>query len=671
MHMRLSYSAAAVFAMTTAFAQAPIADAVDWLPVTDSERQTNAPSVDKDAGVEALFWRVHVTDETQGDGVQRVYYQYVRLKIFNEKGKEKAATIEIPLDKDVGILFLTGRTIKPDGSVVELKKDAIFEREVVRTGGIRRRVKSFAMPGVEPGAIVEYRWKEIHWTGRYFSTYIRMPLQREYPVRKVTYFIKPLPSELTEGGLTMALTAYNCQPSPLKLENSGFNSLTLENVPAFQEEPFAPSSPNLQPWALAFYYDGKKRQQDEYWNDVGRKAYQRMTLMLRADSEMKKAALEATTGAGSDEEKVLRLLRYLRAHLANLWDPGVDEAARNKILAGFSKNRSRTTAEVFRSGLGTADEMNAVFASMASAVRLEARPALVANWNDRAFDPSVTNKYFLDSVDMAVKLGDQWRLFDVSTRRLPPDMLSWQEQGVYALVSDPKKPVFIQTPVSPPEASETKRDARLKLSADGAIEGDVDESFTGHEALDNREVLEGVSAERRQEIIKDRVRQVFSNAEVSDVKVENVEDATLPVKFHYHVKVENYAQRTDKRILFQPLFFEQGVAPRFTATQRRYPIAFHHAWKEMESVSIALPQGFALDNANDPGGLNFGAPGEYKLKLSVRGQSELVAERELTFGKQGIFFFESKAYAQLKVVFDEIHRRDNHTISLKLVELSE
>jgi hypothetical protein len=666
--MQPSYAVAVAFAMTTAFAQAPIVDAVAWLPVTDQERQSNAPLVDKDAGVEALFWRVHVTDETLGDGVQRVYYHYVRLKIFNEKGKEKAATIEIPLDKDVAILNLVGRTLKSDGTIVELKKDAIFEREVVRAGGLRRRVKSFAMPGVEPGAIVEYRWKEIRWTGRFFSEYIRIPMQREYPVRKVTYFVKPLPSEITDGGLKMALIAFNCEPAPLKLERDGFHSLTLENVAAFEDEPVAPSDPNLQPWALAFYYDGRQREPDEYWADVGKKQYQKIKPMLRPDNEMKKAATEATAGATTDEEKVLRLLRYLRTHLVNLWDPGVDQAVRNKILEKFSKNLTRTTAEVFKSGLGTSDEMNGVFASMATAVGLEARPALVANWNEKTFDPSVANKYFLSSVDMAVKLGDQWKVFDVSTRRLPADMLSWQEEGKYALVSDPKKPVFIQTPISPPEASHTRRNARLKLSGDGTIEGDVDESFTGHDALDNRSEMESESAERRQEGIKDRVRRVFPNAEVSDVKVENVEDATLLVKIHYHVKVTTYAQRTGKRILFQPLYFEHGVTPRFTAARRRHPIAFPHAWKETEVVSIELPTGFALDNAENPGNLNFGAPGEYKLKMSARGQAELVAERELIFGNKGIFFFDAKTYPQLKAAFDEIHRRDNTTISLKLVE---
>src|SRR5437868_15054968 len=78
-------------------AQPPSPIDISWLPITDAERGMKAPVVEKDAGVEALFWRVHVRDELAGGrDLQRVFYHYVRLKIFDEKGKEAAATIDIP-----------------------------------------------------------------------------------------------------------------------------------------------------------------------------------------------------------------------------------------------------------------------------------------------------------------------------------------------------------------------------------------------------------------------------------------------------------------------------------------------------------------------------------------------------------------------------------------------
>jgi hypothetical protein len=93
--------------------------------VTDAERNMTAPVVEKDAGVEALFWRVHVRDELMGGrDLQRVLYHYVRLKIFDEKGKEKASTIDLPVSDKTAIVSVHGRTIMADGTELELERIA-------------------------------------------------------------------------------------------------------------------------------------------------------------------------------------------------------------------------------------------------------------------------------------------------------------------------------------------------------------------------------------------------------------------------------------------------------------------------------------------------------------------------------------------------------------------
>src|ERR1700749_5020912 len=110
----------AILAITSLGHASTIGINIAWLPVTDAERQMKTAQVEKDAGVEALFWRVHVLDERDGQDWQRVLYHYVRLKIFNEDGKKKAATIDIPHFDKTYISEVGGRTIQAHGSVVEL-----------------------------------------------------------------------------------------------------------------------------------------------------------------------------------------------------------------------------------------------------------------------------------------------------------------------------------------------------------------------------------------------------------------------------------------------------------------------------------------------------------------------------------------------------------------------
>lgn len=539
----------------------------------------------------------------------------------------------------------------------------MFERDLVRAGRRRNKVKAFAMPGVEPGAIVEYRWKEI--LAEAHIMYTRLQFQREYPVQKVTYFLLPLPARYTN--YLMFSLPFNCKPSALKLENDGFWSTTLENVPAFREEPMMPGEAMVRPWALLCYREnGKFPEPQKYWNNAGKEIYNDfLKQALKANDDVKRAAASAVEGATADDRKIEALIHYIRKNLRDLFGTQVTEAERSKILKEMPKNRWRTSGEVLKSGAGTASELNTLFASMASCVGLEARPAMAADREDMAFVPELADRYFLPNVDMAVNVAGKWRLYDVSARLLPSHMISWREEGMKVLLSDPKNPIFIESPTSPPEASTGRRSAKLALSEDGTIEGQLDQEYSGHMAVDYRYEMEGEAEARRLENLKESFTKVFPDAEVSDVRIENADDADQALKLHCHIKIPGYAQRTGKRILVQPLFFQRGVPPLFAAAERRYPLDLHYAWQEQDTISLMLPSGFALDNAQNPGSFNIGAPGAYELTLSVKGGRELVCVRGLTFGKGGALAFAAAAYPHVKNVFDEIRRRDDVTISLK------
>src|ERR1700678_546376 len=385
---------------------------------------------------------------------------------------------------------------------------------------------------------------------------------------------------------------------------------------------------------------------------------------MKANNDIKEAAETATSDAKTDEEKVLALIRYIRKNLRDLFSPRVTDAERSQILKDMPKDRYRSASEIFRSGIGDSDELNTLFASMANSVGLEVRPALTADRQDVIFEPGMVDSYFLRHIDMGVNIGGDWKLYDVGTRDLPANMLSWTEEGMQALLSDPKKPSFIKAPVAPPEASARVRTAKFTLAEDGSIGGDVDLQYSGHSAQDRRYELEGESDARRLERYKDELNKTYPDAEITDIKIENANDPEKPLLLHYHLKAEGYAQRTGKRLLLPPFFFQRGAAPVFSASERKYPVFFPYAWKEHDSVTFELPAGFALDNAEAPASLDFGAPGAYNVRLMTKGTKELISERDLTFGKNGTIAFNVEAYPQLKRIFDEIHRRDDHTISL-------
>src|SRR5687768_17770656 len=97
--------------------------AEDWKPIEAAQLAMKAPVMDKDADAEAIFWEVRVNDSDY----DLVFNHYIRIKIFTERGKESQSKIDIPYLGRYQIKDIAGRTIKADGSIVELKKDAVFE----------------------------------------------------------------------------------------------------------------------------------------------------------------------------------------------------------------------------------------------------------------------------------------------------------------------------------------------------------------------------------------------------------------------------------------------------------------------------------------------------------------------------------------------------------------
>jgi hypothetical protein len=493
--------------------------------------------------------------------------------------------------------------------------------------------------------------------------YLRLQFQREYPVQKVTYFVKPIPREDTS--YRMGIWPFNCQPSPIVLENDGFSSTSLENVPAFREEPMMPGEGSVRPWVLIYYHDDGKREPEKYWSGIGKHQYSELKEAMKSSGELKSEAAEAVKSAKNDDEKVAGLIRYIRANLRSFHDRGVTDAERAAVIKKLDKGRYRTSKEIFKSGIATPDEMNTVFASLAAAVGLDARPATVASRNDFLFNERLTEKYFLDSIDMAVMIDGKWKLYDVSAHLLPPGMLTWQEEAERALLADPKTPRFIPTLAAPPEDSLSSRTANLTLSGDGTLEGDIQESWTGHSALDRRVDLDGESEARQVEKIKDEIMKNYPQAELDDVKIENADKAEQPLKLRYHIRIRGYGQPTGKRLFFQPLFFQRNSTPLFSSADRKYDIHFHYAWRELDQIAITLPPDFDLEKAENPGSLNFGKPGSYDVTMSLRGGNELVCRREMTFGKEQQLFFPRDAYPQVKNVFDAVHQHDSHMLALR------
>ena len=84
-----------------------------------------------------------VADEVEITGARTVLNHYVKIKVFTERGRESQSKIDIPYLSNWSIKDIAARTIKPDGSIDQIKKEDILERVIVKEGGRKIKAKSF------------------------------------------------------------------------------------------------------------------------------------------------------------------------------------------------------------------------------------------------------------------------------------------------------------------------------------------------------------------------------------------------------------------------------------------------------------------------------------------------------------------------------------------------
>ena len=377
----------------------------EWRPLDPDHLALKAAVVEPNADAEAIFWDIRVDDGGQND---LVLSHYVRIKIFTERGREKHSKIDIPYISGVKIKDVAARTIKPDGSIVELLKDDIIEKTVVKVSGLKLRTKTFAFPGIEPGAIIEYKWKEV--ISNSSANNLRLQFQRDIPVQTITYHIKPM------GKMTLDVRAFNMDEPRFEKEKNGFQVTTVTNMPAFREEPLMPPEDNVRSWAMVKYYSILSMLLG--YPMLASSVYNGFQSYMKVDKEIKAKAAEITAGASTDDEKLEKIFEFVRTNIKNTQDEN----------SGFTDDQieklkeNKKPSDTLKRSVGPGIDINLLFAALANAAGLEARVALLPDRGQRLFDRNVHIPGALRPSNIAVRSGESWKFFDPGLPYITPGM---------------------------------------------------------------------------------------------------------------------------------------------------------------------------------------------------------------------------------------------------------
>lgn len=645
--------------------------ALDWKPIPPEQRALKTAKVDPNADAEAIFWEAWVSDVNGGNGyLNHVVENYIRIKLYNVRAVEKYGNVEIPYfsERKMTVNHIRGRTIQVDGTIVELAGDSIVDRVVAKAGRKNVKVKAFALPSLEPGAIIEYQWTEL--SSEFTPRYVALEMQREIPAWEVTYNVRPYSGfSMNES---MRSYSFNCQPSawtPVTgdVRHQGYVQAQVRNIPAFVEEPQMPAEEDVKAWLLIYYTQSTKEKASAYWPALGRQLLGEFRKSVKVNGEIKQLAQDLTSKAAEAFEKADLLATYCLTKIKNVSynADGISSEERSEFLKHLKEQHN--TADTLKLKTGNSGHIQALFFALAEAAGLNPTLVRSGSANGGVFRVDFLDPYLLRNRMVAIRSGTAVRFYNVGIPYLPPGMLDWDEQGQPALLADAKEPKLIHLPSTPPEKSMLKRTANLKLAEDGSIAGNVSMEYSGHFAVAEKLRLGEQSEGSREEEFKKRLEARFPGAKISGIKLENANSPQGLLKVNFDIAMEGYARRTGKRLFFEVAFFDYGEKPKFSAASRSYPIVFRNSFTEQDEIRFEFPLNYELDNAEMPGTTKFGEIGEYTLMAKSAKNSQVISvSRNYTWGLGGNTYFDATAYPALKKAFDMIHSYNTHTLSLRL-----
>lgn len=275
---------------------------VGFQPVSPEElKMTSEPKAP--GAMAIILFREVDRDDSPRTAHEDVYF---RIKIFTEEGR-KYADVEIPFDREMGnIGNLHARTIKPDGSIVSFSGQ-VYEKTIVKARGVKYLAKTFTLPEVEPGAIIEYYYTT-NLSDQYIGYTSHWMLSDELYIKHARFSLRPYDGD--NPPLSLRWTWNNLPPgtpSPAQGSNRVIN-LETSDIPAFQTEDYMPPENELKS-RVDFIYseDPFEKDPDTYWKKRGKKLNGQMESFVGKRGAMEQALSQIVSPGDSPEVKLRKI----------------------------------------------------------------------------------------------------------------------------------------------------------------------------------------------------------------------------------------------------------------------------------------------------------------------------------------------------------------------------
>ncbi|GAB6099070.1 hypothetical protein JCM16358_09490 [Halanaerocella petrolearia] len=494
------------------------------------------------------------------------------IKVFNKRGVKDYGEFKIRFNKaSEDIKVVEVKTIKPDGSVMKPKKDAINEITPPEAANASiysdARIKVISMPGVEPGSIVvceyiktkdQYAIEGELWNYQLFQytdpikerkLVVKTPADKEINYKVINGDFKP---KIEEQNTTKVYTWIK------------------KDIPAVIKENNMASIINVAPMVEISTLDS--------WTEVSNWYQNLIDNQYDVNSKLRSKIKELTKDASSKEEKIQDLYNYVTSQIRYIG-----------LQFGESGYRPYSATETFTNKYGVCKEKATLLIAMLREIGVKAEPVLIRRGSGK-LDLDIASPALFNH--LIVYLPKDNKYLDPTSSGTMYGVLPG-DQGKNVLL--PEENRLAKTPVREAKKSKSAVKQQVKLKQTGNAKVVYQEKNTGVFGYFYKRGYQKYTPQQRQKIIKRSVSKGFSNAQVEGVQLSGVED--LATVFNIKVsnlKVTNYAQKMGNIISFKPLRFPLNLSKLVATEERKYPLYLGFKREITRRVNIRIPKGYKI-----------------------------------------------------------------------------
>jgi hypothetical protein len=622
-----------------------------WLPIPpeDLAMKDNPKQPGADA---MILYRELIDDASKAPSSGDTDEEYIRIKVFTQKGTEQGhISIEFSPSYQK-VVYVTGRTIKPDGT--EVKFDGqVLQSTIEKSGGVSVLAKTFTLPDVEPGCIIEYKYQlqgEPGWVHGQQWTVTQPLYTRE------AHFVYIPDTGYGNGLKPMNRTYLLPADAQLKEQIDGKYLMVAHDIPGIVPEPLMPPERPIEARVEFFYQEEgaplATDPSDKYWNHYGKKWDGELEHFIDKRDVLSAELAKIVSSGDSDEAK----LRKIYARVQQIRDLNMEDEKTRKENKDENLKPNANVDDLLKRGYGYSTEINYLFVGLARAAGFDATEVYIAPRSNDLFLPNQNNFRQLTDEITWVKAGTKEYYLDPSAVFFPFGVLPWYETESGGIKVDKRGGTILTTPLAQSSDANLVRTADLQFKDDGSVSGDLFVDFQGQRAALLREEKRKEDDAGRTKDLEDEIRAWLPAGSTFEIsKIADWDHNDRPVHVEGKLTIPSLGVGAAQKMLLPAGIFQETQVASFASEKRSNPVYFHYPYEETDDIRFHLPAGYKASNLPAPRKIDLGAA-TYSISLTAAPDGTVEMQRHLVMN--GILFSKDQ-YAALRAFFGMVRTNDN------------